>query len=766
MAVRLQVRLGIVPESGRLPDSPDRIVVVEPSVGAVARSKGSLYLLVTCLAPGARIREATRLVAETIRDQYYYDESAGIRVCLAKAIAAANKRLVHDHERYGVQLDERGNGPIGVGVAVVRGNELYVATVGPAEAYLIRQGRLSTLPDPHRERGLPSSELEAEVWRGEIAVADQLVLVSPNLISRLGPDELAEAMVTLRPQSAIEHLHHRFVAGDGTGSDGAIALEATEVAATQKQRTLVPVRPPEPLAGAPERSPIPLADSVSGGVAAAQASARRARSAAGGALSRLLWRLQDLMPRRAPTDRRVTPLSTKREAQRRAALAIIALALLVALAGVAIYLGSGGGEQATLGSLTAGQKALQQAQADLGQVFGDGVDLVVDDPPKAEQLLSDAYRQLALAAEAGIPAATIEPLRRQAVTGLERLYRVVEVAPVVAFSFASAETPADLAGLVRGPDGVPYLLDAATKTVYRLDLKARRAVAIIRAGTAARGTKVAEPRFLAVGGPDLLVLDAKNVLWRWRPADAKGKGTLTRVKVNGASTWGADIRAIGTFVRNAEQGLYNLYVVDPSERQILRYSPAADGSGFPAAPSGYLATAQAVGETTALYIDGDVFLVAGGVVQRFVAGRSGDWKAGDPGDEILRPAPQYRLVASASAAREGLLYAWDSANARVIALDKASGEFREQYRLAGGDPGWADVRGMAVLPGAAGEPARLWWIERDRLMTAVLQPAPTSPPSPSPGSSPASGPAGSSASSSSTLPSAEPSRSARPSVAP
>ena len=61
-------------------------------------------------------------------------------------------------------------------MAVVRGNEMYVATVGPAEAYLIRQARLSTLPDPHRERGLPSSGLEPDVWRGEITVGDSLVL--------------------------------------------------------------------------------------------------------------------------------------------------------------------------------------------------------------------------------------------------------------------------------------------------------------------------------------------------------------------------------------------------------------------------------------------------------------------------------------------------------------------------------------------------------------------------------------------------------------
>ena len=239
--------------------------MVEPSVGSVARSKGHLYLLVTSRTSSRHALEATRLAAETIRNEYYYDESAGIRVCLQKAIATANKRLVHQADRLGLKSPE-GNGPIGVGVAVVRGSEMYVATVGPAEAYLIRQARLSTLPDPHRERGLPSSGLEPDVWRGEISVGDSLVLVSPNMIARLGADELKDAMLTLHPQSAMEHLHARFVAADGSGSDGAIAFEATEVAQTSRARTLVPVRPAEPLAGAPDRSPIPLADNVQAAV--------------------------------------------------------------------------------------------------------------------------------------------------------------------------------------------------------------------------------------------------------------------------------------------------------------------------------------------------------------------------------------------------------------------------------------------------------------------------------------------------------------------
>src|SRR6185369_15290715 len=115
----------------RLPDSPDQMVVVEPSVGSVARTKGSLYLLVSARGSGSKMAEAARAVAETIRTEYYYDESAGIRVCIRKAVQVANKQLGHQRDRLGMGSNGT-DGPIGVGVAVVRGNELYVATVGPA----------------------------------------------------------------------------------------------------------------------------------------------------------------------------------------------------------------------------------------------------------------------------------------------------------------------------------------------------------------------------------------------------------------------------------------------------------------------------------------------------------------------------------------------------------------------------------------------------------------------------------------------------------
>lgn len=744
MAVRLQLKLGIVPEQDRLPDSPDTLVVVEPSVGSVARSKGHLYLLVTSRAISRHALEATRLAAETIRNEYYYDESAGIRVCLQKAISTANKRLSHQADRLGLKA-AGGNGPIGVGVAVVRGNEMYVATVGPAEAYLIRQARLSTLPDPHRERGLPSTDLEPEVWRGEVSVGDSLVLISPSIIAKLGADELKDAMLTLHPQSAMEHLHHRFVAADGSGSDGAIAFEATEVSSTTRARTLVPVRPSAPLAGAPDRSPIPLADNVQAAGVAVSAAAGSARTAAGGALERVVAWAQGLTPQRKPTYRRITPLASRRETQRRAALAVLALVVVVGGLGLGVY-AFGGSEspEAAIGSVNAGEQAITAARDGLAKVSGAGIDLVADDPAQATQLLTEAYRQLGVAEAAGVGATVVEPLRQKAVAALDRLYGVVPVASETLFTFVPAEgaDPIDLRAMVRGPDGAPYVIDRSTRAVYRVDLKERKATVVARVGMKQGGATFSNARYLGVGGPDdLLILDAKNVLWRWRPADSEGKGTLTRVKVQGSTSWGDDIKGFNTFLRDASRGLYNLYVIDPSEQQIRAYSPAADGSGFPAAPTAWLATARDVSGMSSTYVDGDLFAVDGGALVRFVAGKNDNWDAAAPVDTLLRPAPTYSLVAGATERRVGSVYAFDRPNARIVAIDKDKGTYVAQYRLAGGAQDWSDLRAMYVLAGVEDAPSTLVWLSKSGVHQAVLEAVPDT----APRSIPTVGPAGSGA---------------------
>jgi hypothetical protein len=390
-----------------------------------------------------------------------------------------------------------------------------------------------------------------------------------------------------------------------------------------------------------------------------------------------------------------------------------------------------------ISSIEAGQQALEVARTDLQRISAPGVDLVTTDPGKATNLLKDTIAQLAIASRAGISESTIAPLRVQAVAALDRIYKMTDVLDTKLFAFApTAKT--DLRALVHGPDGAAYVLDAGTAAVYRIDVAHGKAVAIFRKGTHAAGTTEAEPKLLAVGGRDILIVDAKNMVWKWRAANTTGKGTTTRIRVAGSAEWGNDIVAIDTFIRNADQNLYNLYVVDPSAQSIFAYTPQLDGGGYPRAPSNRLATARDVSDVTAMYIDGDIWLAEGGNILRVVGGKSEGWSPSPPGDDVIRPLPKYRLVTSGTAKREGNLYGFDAANGRVIALSKSTGAFVGQYRLAGGSPVW-DLRGWYVEPGVAEVPDSLVWINGTGVHRSILEPA-TSGPGASPGPSGAASP--------------------------
>src|SRR6185503_5262095 len=564
-----------------------------------------------------------------------------------------------------------------------------------------------------------------DVWRGEVTVGDSLVLTSPNIVARLGADELKDAMLTLHPQSAMEHLHQRFRAAEGSGSDGAIAFEATEVAPTTRGRTLVPVRPAEPLAGAPDRSPIPLADNVQAAGAAVASAADSARTVAGTALERTVTRLHDLLPRRRPAYRRVTPLASRRETQRRAAIAIIALLVVVGSLAMSVWAFGGRTPQGAISSINAGQAALDKAEANLAEVSGPGIDLVADDRNEALQLLTEAYTELDKAEDASVSQRVVDPVRAKVVALLDRAYGVVDVTstPIFTFKPAKGAAPFDLRTLVRGYDDAPYVMDRATKAVYRVDLKRKRATNIARNGRTIGGTRMASPKLLTVGGRDLLILDSKNALWKWRASNDAGKGTTNRVPVNGASQWGNDILAIGAYLRDPSRGLYNLYVIDPSEQQIRAYPPASDGSGFPAKSSAWLATARAIEKMTSLYIDGDMYITENGVLDRYTSGKSDAWEAGKPGDELLRPTTSEVLVAGAGGRNEGHVYTFDRSNDRLLAYDKRTGDFIAQYRLKDGE-GWADLRAMYVMAGVEDQPDRLIWLSKDAVNQAVLEAAP------------------------------------------
>jgi len=733
MTVRLHMKLGLVAESQRPPDSPDTVLVVEPSIGATTRTKGNLYLVVTGEG-GGELRSATNLVAERVRHEYYYDESAGIIVCLKKAIKAANREL-RVTERLIPKHGE--GGPIGIALAVVRSNELYVATVGPAEAYLVREARLLTLPEPGPQSGLPSEDgADPEVWHGDLLAGDSVILISPNATRRIGLAPIQEAVIQLHPQVAIDQIH-RQLAGGGlgvAGGDGMIALEADEVSVTQKSQPLKPVWPSDSLAGVPERSPIPLAESVVDSVSAVQHTAKQVQRTADGMFRHSVYGIFDRMPRRPVARVRVTPIAVQRERQRRVASAVVGLLLVLAVVGASLWYLAGTRHELGVDAQSAAQNAYLQVQRDLNAVTGQGRNLITSDPQSAIRLLEDAYNNLKIARDNGYSPEKLADATAQVVGQLNILYRVTVVTPQVVLSFGSDV----LGGVVLGPDGGAYVIDQTNDSVYRIDLVTRAKTQIaIKGLQPPSGGTVGSPSLITSGGQDVLILDSANTLWRWRPAvgAATGQGNLIRINVEGSGTWGSGVRAIGTFLTDPNLALYSLYVVVPSAGQVLKYPAASDGSGYYAKDHTpyLLGESLSVSQVDDMYIDGSLYLLDNGTAKRYDSGQAiRGWTADPVGDNVVRPAPTFytRISADNSIADQGNLYAYDNANRRIVSFTKSNGKYVRQFLLPSTSPFFSALKGMFIRTGPNGTDPTIYWIESGNLMRAPLGIGPLASPSP------------------------------------
>ncbi|MDL2335021.1 MAG: hypothetical protein QFC55_03185 [Chloroflexota bacterium] len=716
MASRLQIKYGLVAQEDRLASSSDALIVTEPTTGSKARTKGSLYLITTSRHTGGRTREACRLVADSIRREYYYDESAGIAIVLEKAIRASNRRLRHSREGAGLPV-----GAIGIALAVVRGNELYVATCGEADGYLVRSARL-LMPEHESGSGLPAADsLKVDVWRGEFSVGDSLVLCSRNMVETVGTEELKNAVVTLHPQSAAEHLHHLFVAAGGDGSDSVMALEATEVSLARVEHRLVPVSPSEPLAGAPITSPIPLADHIAGAATAVQERAVAARGALREGLSGAINRVLDLMPQRRTSFRRISSTTTKRETQRRAALAVLAGIGLVAVLGVGLWYWRPLQSDNPIDQVNQGEAALADAIDSANQVFG-ADDLIHTDPDQAKTLLRDAWSNLAVAREAHVDATTIGQLDAQLRVGLDELYATTQVS---ASQIYTAPAGAKITALTHGPDDATYAI--VGDTVVRLDPATGTPTTVIQTGDGPGG--IAAPRLLARGGPDLLIVDAAGGLWRWRPS-----GALGQIRLSGDQVWDETVINIQTFLINTDQGLYRIYVPYPKTAQILRYDPTADGGSFAAPAPYFISESVDVASFRELYVDGDVYAVTADNLEQYFSGRQTPFSLDPaPDDGDLRPGHDYVLLAATGVRGDGILCVWDKLWSRILVYDKSAGAYSTQFLAADGTQPLTDLTGMYVIDRGHTQPPLMVFATSSGIFSVELGggTGPTSSPTPS-----------------------------------
>ncbi|MCK9487316.1 MAG: hypothetical protein M0R73_11560 [Dehalococcoidia bacterium] len=130
--------------------------------------------------------------------------------------------------------------------------------------------------------------------------------------------------------------------------------------------------------------------------------------------------------------------------------------------------------------------------------------------------------------------------------------------------------------------------------------------------------------------------------------------------------------------------LGNLYILDPVAGEVWKYLPAADG--FDSERSGLLGGVDLEG-ASGLAVDGEVFILDGDAVRRFIAGREVE-----PILSGIDEPPQSATGLVEDVLR-GLLYLADRGHSRIVATE-GTGPFLRQYR----HPDFIDLRGVAVAP--------------------------------------------------------------------
>jgi hypothetical protein len=254
-----------------------------------------------------------------------------------------------------------------------------------------------------------------------------------------------------------------------------------------------------------------------------------------------------------------------------------------------------------------------------------------------------------------------------------------------------------------------YYIDAASGTVNRVDptAKSPTSVEVVRTGDQdPGGADIGAPHFLSVGGLDLLIVDSRGDLWRWRPSDKLGHGTLRKVSVPPDPLWGTNVTNITTYPPSNQT--YAIYVSIPTQNQILKYQSFADGSGLQPGVRWLITDRQDIGTFMDMTTNFSLYAIlaaagscdttcVGDQVLQFTTGKyQSGWKIDTPPDNgDLRPGHDYRLIGTTGDSSPDKIYLYDQKNQRVVVFDK-DGNYVEQWSAGVGGPQMKDVSAMVV----------------------------------------------------------------------
>ncbi|UCC86033.1 MAG: hypothetical protein JSV81_14380 [Anaerolineales bacterium] len=656
-------------------------------------------------------------LAETIRNTYY-QSSGSITAGLRRAVLAANEQLLVEYVRspddeYDEEFSHRSAGSgllAGVSAVAVRGEDVFIASVGPAITYAVTRGVVTQFPEasPWLDMADPQATgapalgrrmgLDVQLFHAWVEPGDILVLGDSRFAMQTEPEQVEKAIAYQGVEGALVNL------GKLTGGRDCTAL-VVEIQAKSKgplrdeQKLSVPVQPTRGRdTVSAEAAPLP--DTVS------QAAEARRRTRVGvgraafqdvgrfrvqlpvgrwlGAIGKgllallmVIWTgLRTIITRvlpgqgRQPSARRLVATGQARSARTSLspkgilrALAFVIPIVVLAAVGLTYWQRGLARENEYTALMDQAQNAYQQAQA-LG-----GDDLA------ARNLLDQAETALVQANAVKPGDTAISELRasvaerQDQINRVERLYWVGKLRSYD--GSASQMRRVVVSGLY------VYVLDVGADQVYhhRLD-EANDALepdegdpVLVRrgqqVGEAVAGEMI-DLVWMPAGGnrqtSDLLILESGGLL-EYNPSWG-----LTSVPIANKDAWALPV-AVGSYFGN-------FYVLDPQAGQILRYVPSTEDYNIPAE---YYFSDQSVVDLSGavdMAIDGSIYvLYADGTIRKFEAGLPVEFQVTELDKSLSRPTAIYAAPDDVAQ----YIYVADAGNLRVVQLNK-DGRFVRQFK--------------------------------------------------------------------------------------
>jgi len=695
-------------------EAPSALAVREP---AGRPGKGDLFVVVEGRG-GSHARPdgdgLGRSLAETVRNTYY-QVSGSITASLRHALLAANEELLEEAYRQSGAASLVG----GVTAVVVRGEDVFVALVGPAVTYAVTRGAVTQFPEasPWLDMADPGATgapalgrravVDAQLFHVRVEPGDMLVLGDSRFAGRASPERLEKAVAYQGVEGALTNLGKLTGGHDCTAL--AVEIQAKSVASRRGREKVPPAGPADSRSRQPvsretvSREAASISDAtppvsvsrVGGGGMAGLADVGQTvrRDAASfrpklplrrwlGALGRgllavlmVIWTgLRTLISRVLPGQEReesarrpgasgqARRVDTPALPQRILRPVALVIPLVVLLAVGFTYWQRGLARENEFNSL------LEQAQASYQQALS-------AEDVAARDLLAQTETLLTQASAIKADDLTISELRDSIAERQDEINRVDRLYWVGLLRDYDSPGTQLRRAVVNGLD--VYVLDVGTDQVYHHQLDEvgdalepdEADPVLVRRGQQVEEAVVGEMIDLAwmpAGGnrqtSDLLILESGGLL------EHNPSWGLTPSPIANKDAWALPV-AVGSYFGN-------FYILDPQVGQILRYVPDADGYTSPAQYYFPDEVEVDLAGTVDMAIDGFIYLLyADGTIRKFEGGVPVEFQITEIDMPLSRPTAIYTAPDDVAQ----YIYVADAGNRRVVQLEK-NGRFVRQFK--------------------------------------------------------------------------------------